>query len=60
MNSRNLTLYFGILVALAFAAGSIWGRFEPRHFLMGGFCVLAVWARDQFAGAFDEEDPDLD
>jgi hypothetical protein len=60
MNSRNFTLFFGLLVAVTFATGSVWGAFEPKHFLMGGFCVLAVWARDQFASGFDEKDPDLD
>lgn len=60
MSSRNLPFYFALIVAATFAAGSLWGTFQPRHFLLGGFCVLAVWARDHFAEVFDERDPDAD
>lgn len=60
MSSRNLPFYFALVVAVTFAAGSFWSAFGPRHFLLGGFCVLAVWARDHFAGVFGERDPDSD
>lgn len=55
MNSRNLSLFFGLFVALIFALGSIWGAFGPRHFLMAGFCVLAVWGREHFARDLRED-----
>jgi hypothetical protein len=58
MSSRNIGLYFGLAVALTFAIGSYWAAFTPKHFLMGGLCVLTVWCRDQLVGVFTDRDSD--